>query len=114
MIKKILILLLVASMLATIGSTVAYAYFGTGYEVVSANVSVIKTGLRGQKLGFSDSDFKSAFAITDFKSITITSIPSSKEGTLLLAGRRVKDGQTINLKIGGRSDGYSYEDTCNA
>ena len=85
-------------MLATIGSTVAYAYFGTGYEVVSANVSVIKTGLRGQKLGFSDSDFKSAFAITDFKSITITSIPSSKEGTLLLAGRRVKDGQTIKRK----------------
>ena len=25
-----------------------------------------------------------------------------------------KDGQTVNLKIGGRSDGYSYEDTCNA
>lgn len=79
-------------------STAAYAYFGTGYEVVSANVSVIKAGLRGQKLRFSDNDFKSAFAITDFKSITITSIPSSKEGTLLLAGRRVKDGQTIKRK----------------
>ena len=98
MTKKIITLLIAISMLATVGATVAYAYFGTGYEVVSSSVSVIKAGLRGQKLSFSDVDFKSAFAITDFKSITITSIPSSKEGTLLLAGRRVKEGQTIKRK----------------
>ena len=24
-----------------------------------------------------------------------------------------KDGKTIRLKMGGRNDGYSYEDTCN-
>ena len=98
MIKKIFTILILVSMLATIGATVAYAYFGTGYEIVSANAGVVKAGLRGQKLCFSDTDFKSAFAITDFKSITITSIPSSSEGTLLLAGRRVKEGQTIKRR----------------
>ena len=98
MIRKFLAILIAVSMLTTVGATATYAYFGTGYELVSTDASVIKAGLRGQKLSFSDVDFKSAFAITDFKSITIASIPSSKEGTLLLAGRRVKEGQTIKRK----------------
>lgn len=96
--KRIICLCLLAVMLISMSATAAGAYFGTGYEVVSSSVSVIKTGLKGQKLCFSDSDFKSAFAITDFKSITLTSIPSSNDGTLLLAGRRVKEGQTIKRK----------------
>ena len=96
--KKIICLCLALLIFISIGGAAAYAYFGTGYEVVTASVSVVKTGLKGQKLCFSDSDFKSAFAITDFKSITISSIPTSNEGTLLLAGRRVKEGQTIKRK----------------
>ena len=74
------------------------AYFGSGYTVVASEVKLIKSGLIGKKLTFSDSDFKSAYAITDFKSITIDTLPSSNEGTLLFAGRRVKEGQTIKRK----------------
>ena len=74
------------------------ALFGSGVAVVSNDVKMIKTGLLGQKLSFSDGDFKSAFAISDFKSITVTKLPSSAEGTLLLAGRRVKEGQTIKRR----------------
>lgn len=97
-IKKIISLCLAALLTISIVGVAADAYFGTGYSVVSSEVSVIKTGLKGQKICFSDSDFKSAFAIADFDGITVSSIPSSKMGTLLLAGRRVKEGQTIKRK----------------
>ncbi len=96
--KKLIVLwLLIAMMVSMVGLT-GEALFGSGYSIVANDVKVIKTGLLGQKLTFSDSDFKSAYAITDFNSLTIDKIPSSNEGTLLLAGRRVKDGQTIKRK----------------
>ena len=96
--KKLIVLwLLIAVTVSTVGIT-GEALFGSGYSLVASDVKVIKTGLLGQKLSFSDSDFKSAYAITDFDSLTIDKIPSSNEGTLLLAGRRVKDGQTIKRK----------------
>lgn len=96
--SKIVSLCLICLLIFTMIGTVSSAYFGSGYSVVSSEVNVIKTGIRGQKIRFSDSDFKSAFAITDFDGITISAIPSSNEGTLLLAGRRVKDGQTIKRR----------------
>ena len=95
--KTITVLLIAVSLLSLIGFT-SYAIFGTGYEMVSNEVTLIKTGLLGQKLTFSDADFKAAYAITDFDSVCINSIPSSNEGTLLLAGRRVKQGQTVKRK----------------
>lgn len=95
--KSIIILVIAATLLSLIGVSSA-ALFGTGYSFVSSEVKVIKTGLLGQKLTFSDADFKSAYAITDFDSICVNTLPSSNEGTLLLAGRRVKEGQTVKRK----------------
>ena len=97
--KKI-ICLCIASIIAVVSvmGIGASAFFGSGYTTVASDVSLIKTGLVGQKLCFSDLDFKSAFAISDFDKITINTIPTSKEGTLLLAGRRVKAGQSIKRK----------------
>ncbi len=96
--KKILALTLAVIMALTLFGLEASALFGTGIEVLARDAKMIKTGLLGKKLTFSDSDFKSAFAITDFDSITVTKLPSSTEGTLLLAGRRVKEGQRIKRK----------------
>ena len=84
-------------MLTASGIT-AFAFLGSGYEMAASEVKVIKTGLLGQKLPFSDADFKQAYAITDFSSVRIDTLPSSNEGTLLLAGRRVKEGQTVKRK----------------
>lgn len=74
------------------------AFLGTGYSIAASDVKVIKTGLYGQKLTFSDADFKQAYAITDFNSITVEKLPASTDGTLLLAGRRVKEGQTVKRR----------------
>ena len=74
------------------------AFFGLGAQVVASDVNMIKTGLIGQKICFTDGDFKSALALSDFDTITITEIPSSTEGTLLISGRRVGKGRVIKRK----------------
>ena len=99
--KKILSLFLSLSVAVSIliGAIIpASAYFGIGTQIVANEVSMIKTGLSGQKMTFSDADVKSALAISDFNSITITEIPSSTEGTLILGGRKVGKGRLIKRK----------------
>ena len=92
--KKLISLALALAITLSVGVG-ASAFFGLGAEVVAADVNMIKTGLIGQKISFTDGDFKSALTLADFKSITITEIPSSTEGTLLLGGRRVGKGRVI-------------------
>lgn len=82
----------------TVFGVSASAGFGSGVAVVAAEKNIIKTGIRGQKIVFSDLDFKQGLAIADFEKIEIKSIPLSSEGTLLLAGRRVKEGTIIKRK----------------
>ncbi len=89
---------LILALLFGVFGVSAYAFRGSGVLVVANEIEVIKTGLYGKKLCFSDKDFKSAFAIDDFESITVNELPSSREGTLLLAGRRVREGQTIKRR----------------
>lgn len=88
---------LLISLLCT-GAIEAAAYLGSGARVVAAEISMIKTALTGQKICFTDGDFKSALVLSDFESITITEIPSSTEGTLLLNGRRVGKGRVIKRR----------------
>ncbi len=99
--KKLISMLLAASIsvsLLCLGGVGASAFFGSGAAVVAADVNMIKTGLIGRKISFTDGDFKSALALADFDTITITEIPLSTEGTLLLGGRRVGKGRVIKRK----------------
>ncbi len=76
----------------------ADAFFGSGAAVVANDVKMIKTGLFGKKICFTDGDFKSALCLSDFRSITVTEIPASTEGTLLIGGKRVGAGRVIKRK----------------
>ena len=97
--KKILSALLSALLLiSTVFCVGASAGFGSGVSVVASEAKIIKTGIYGQKIIFSDLDFKQGLGIADFEKIEIKSIPLSSEGTLLLAGRRVKEGTIIKRK----------------
>jgi hypothetical protein len=93
--KKIIAALLITASLGAFFAVGASASFGGGVAVMVKGESLIKTGLLGKKLAFTDTDFKQGLAITDFDSITVTKIPPSNEGTLLLAGRRVSEGMKI-------------------
>ena len=95
--KTLSIILIVILALGALTATVS-AFSGTGIEVVAEGVAVIKSGLLGRKLCFTDADFKSAFALDDFGKIKVVTLPSSTEGTLLLAGRRVREGQEIGRR----------------
>ncbi|MBQ8880451.1 MAG: cadherin-like domain-containing protein [Clostridia bacterium] len=100
--RKTGVILTVLSILLSLLPCTAISYagesFGSGMAVLASQVGMVKTGLLGQKLGFSDADFKSALCITDFDTITVTKIPSSTEGALLLSGRRVGEGKVIKEK----------------
>lgn len=99
--KKILSLFLSCSLLISalsLGVITSSANFGYSAQVIASEVKMIKTGLVGQKICFTDGDFKSALVLNDFKSITITEIPSSTEGTLLLSGRRIGKGRVVKRK----------------
>jgi len=99
--KKIIAATLVTLlMISALGISVfaSVSYFGYGATVVAGGVNMVKTGLLGKKLCFSDADFKSMLCLAEFESITVTKLPPSSEGTLLLAGRRVTEGRVIKQK----------------
>ncbi|MBR2466351.1 MAG: hypothetical protein IKB38_05420 [Clostridia bacterium] len=76
----------------------ASACFGSGCGVIAADVSLVKTAVRGEKICFRDTDFKCALGITDFKSITLVSVPKESDGILIYAGRRATVGQTVKRR----------------
>ena len=90
--------LVLMTFLGSVFAVSASASFGGGLEAMAKSENLIKTGLFGKKLVFSDTDFKQGLTVTDFDSVTITKIPPTTEGSLLLAGRRVSEGMTIRRK----------------
>ncbi len=95
-VTAIMLLTLILSLL--IQTVFVSADFGSGVAVVSEDVKVIKSALYGKKLALCDLDIKQALCISDFKEITITKIPKSTEGALMLGGRRVSEGATVKRK----------------
>ncbi|MBQ7333551.1 MAG: hypothetical protein IJW38_04295, partial [Clostridia bacterium] len=98
--KKITVgILLIATLTLIFAGTVANASsFGSGALAVAEDVKIIKTGLLGRKITFSDADFKQGLCINDFNKVTITKLPPTSDGTLMLAGRRIGEGTSIKRK----------------
>ncbi len=96
--KTALIILASALILTALGTVAASASFGLGVESIAEETKIIKSGLFGRKITFTDTDIKQGLCITDFDSITVTKLPPSSEGTLMLAGRRVGEGTSIKRK----------------
>ena len=95
--RTLFILLSVAILLCSLGFT-AGAYFGSGASVIASDVSLIKTGLIGQNMTFSDTDFKTALGTAEFDKIIISSLPSAEDGTLMCGERKAYTGQTVKRK----------------
>ena len=97
--KKIICLALAAAALTGAVSVIAdAALLSPAVSVIAEDAEMIKTGLVGTDIKFTDGDFKRALGISDFKSVKIVSLPSSNEGTLYLGSRRVSAGQTIKRR----------------
>ena len=97
--KRIILFTLLAAALTAIFATAALAAdMGAGVAAVAEDVVLIKSGLCGQKMQFSDTDFKTALGIADFGKITMHTLPSAQDGVLMLGDRRVSEGQTIRRR----------------
>ena len=96
--KKLLLILLALSLLIGAFSLSTGAYFGSGVSVIANDVTLVKSGLLGEKMTFCDTDFKTALGISEFDKIVITSLPSSNEGVLMVGERRAYTGQTVKRK----------------
>lgn len=96
--KKTLSILLLLTLLIGVVSIPASATFGSGVATLAQGECVLKAALRGEKITFTDKDFKRAFGTDNFRSITIRSLPKSTEGTLMYNGRRAGVGQTIHRR----------------
>ena len=96
--KKIVAFVLTVLTVLGFGGVIASASFGVGVEVLLQSCELIKSSLLGERVVFSESDFKKALGVSDFESVTITTLPKSSEGTLIFAGRRVRENQTIKRR----------------
>ena len=70
--QRILCALLALIAVFSAFSVIACGFFGGGAAVIASDVTLIKAGLFGEKISFSDSDFKKALATSDISKITIT------------------------------------------
>ena len=97
--KKIITLAVLFALLTPCFGIFASAEgFGIATEVIAEKTSMIKAGLYGKRVTFTDTDFKSALCNGELESVKIESLPSSNDGTLLLSGRRVMEGQEIKRR----------------
>ena len=113
--KTVSFILTLRGAFASFGTVISNANFGSGLETLSKKSTLIKTALQGQKVIFSDVDFKQGLGITDFKKIKITELPDSSDGTLMLAGRRISEGCEIKRRnIGALVFIPASRDVCEA
>ena len=97
--KRFVTLALLFTLFASCFSVLASASgFGVGAQVIASEAGMIKAGLYGKKITFTDEDFKSALCKAELETIKIESLPQTSEGTLLLGGRRVMEGQEIKRR----------------
>ncbi|MBR2650769.1 MAG: S-layer homology domain-containing protein [Clostridia bacterium] len=96
--KLIIVTFILAILTATLSPLVSADFLGSAGAVLANDVKLIKTGLLGERMVFSDTDFKTALGIAEFGSVTVKSLPESGDGTLMLSGRRVSEGQVIKRR----------------
>ena len=97
--KKLIFAILTAAILfSSLGIISSASVLGSGAAVLAQEVTLVKAALYGQTVEFSDTDVKCALGLADFCSITVKTLPSSTEGTLMLGDRRVGQGQTVRRR----------------
>lgn len=96
--KTISIILAVFLIFGSLGVCASALTVGSGTQVIASQLDMVKTGLLGKPLKFSDADFKSALGTQDFDKLTVTKLPDGEEGTLMLGDRKLSEGQTVRRR----------------
>lgn len=97
--KKALSILLALIFALSIATVCASALtVGSGTQVIAEELGMIKTGLLGKPLKFSDTDFKTALGTQSFRKITVTKLPDAEDGVLMLGDRKLEAGQSVRRR----------------
>ena len=63
--------------------------------IAASEITLLKGGVTGQTVTFTDGDFRQALGVTTYPDITILSLPDAKEGVLKVDGLRITRGQVV-------------------
>lgn len=98
--RKISCFLLLSLMIAAtvILPVSAYVRISYGVDCYAKEAELVKGGLRGEDVLFSETDFKQALGISRISSVTVLSLPDATEGVLKLDGKSVTSGQSISRR----------------
>ncbi len=76
----------------------AEALLSPALEVIAADFEVVRTGVAGADIRFSEECFAQALGLSKLGKVTISSLPDPSLGVLRLGSRDVEDGQVISAK----------------
>ena len=93
-ISCILVLLLLLGVLCILPSA-AYVRISYGVDCLADRGELIKSGLRGRDVVFTEADFRQALGVSRLSSVTVLSLPAVTDGILRLDGTPVVSGQVI-------------------
>ena len=68
---------------------------------VASDIALVKSGYIGHSVSFTENDFKQALGASKITTVTVTSLPDEKSGTLFVSTSRVSKGQNIEGAILG-------------
>ena len=88
-------LLLLFCLLLTL-PTAAYTRISYGVDCLAEQSELIKSGLRGNDIRFTEADFKQALGVSRISSVTLLSLPAVTDGVLKAGGVPCVTGQVLD------------------
>lgn len=93
--KKFLCLILLLTAFAAVLVPAGALRVSYATDCLAADSGMVKSGLAGTDIRFSDSDFKQALGVTGFGRITVTKLPERTAGILKLGQNEVTENMSI-------------------
>ena len=76
----------------------APAAVSPGLGILASEIRMLKSGLLYSDITFTAKDFETALGVARVGSITLTSVPTASDGTLLLGDKKLEAGDTIERR----------------
>lgn len=92
-----LLLLLALTLGLALPVCAASTTLSPGVACMTEDVTLIKSGIYGKPITFSQGDFKKALGVSRFTSITVCTLPDASAGVLTYKGEAVKPGDQISF-----------------
>ncbi len=93
--KTVVCSILTLLLLLPLCTSAQAAKLSCGTQALANEPLLVKGGIYGEDVKFTDADFRQALGVTTYPDITIQSLPDMQEGTLKVDGLRISKGQVV-------------------